>query len=181
MKTEVKKIVITGLLIGLGLLLPTFFHMFGAGTVMLPMHIPVLLCGLVCGMPYGAACGIILPLLSSAVTGMPPIFPTGLSMSLELCAYGLMCGLLYRRLGLNIYVSLVGSMLAGRVVKGIASAVLLGMANKPYGLVAFLTESFVVALPGIIIQIIFVPLIVMALQRAHLVEKPVRRLKPADA
>lgn len=172
MNTATKNLVTTGLFIGIGLILPSFFHMFGAGAVFLPLHIPVLICGLVCGMPYGAACGLILPLLSSLITGMPPIFPTAVAMALELCTYGFATGLLFRRLRLNIYVALVGSMLAGRAVSGIANAVLLGLAGKEYGLQAFLTTAFVTGLPGIILQVVFVPLIVLALIRLNVVQNP---------
>ena len=93
-----KNMITTALCIALGLVLPSAFHLVGAGSVFLPMHIPVLLCGLLCGWQYGAVCGGIVPLLSSVVTGMPPIFPTAPAMMLELCAYGCLTGLLYRQL-----------------------------------------------------------------------------------
>lgn len=175
MKTKpvnVKSLVISALLLALGLVLPSFFHLFGAGPVFLPMHLPVLICGLACGAPYGAACGLILPYLSSVLTGMPPLYPTAVSMSLELCTYGLVTGLLFQKLKQNLYVSLVVSMLCGRAVSGLANAVLLGMAGKPYGLATFLTASFVSGLPGILIQLIVVPVVVALLIKIRLVENP---------
>lgn len=171
-KSELKKLVISALLLALGLVLPTFFHLFGAGSVMLPMHIPVLICGLACGSPYGAACGLILPYLSSILTGMPPLYPVAVSMSLELCVYGLVTGLLFRGFKSNIYVALVGGMLCGRAISGVANAILMGVAGKPYGLTAFLTSSFVTGLPGIIIQLIVVPVVVVLLIKIRLVENP---------
>ncbi len=179
MKVDTKKLVSTGLLIALGMVLPSFFHMFGAGTVMLPMHIPVLICGLACGMPYGAACGVILPLLSSVTTGMPPIFPTAPAMAFELCTYGLICGLLFYKARMNIYVSLLGGMLAGRVVSGIANAILMGVADRPYGVESFLMAAFVTGLPGIIIQLVFVPVIVLLLIKARIVQGPEKRIRSA--
>lgn len=165
MKNHTKQLVTAALCTALGLLLPTVFHMFGgAGPAFLPMHIPILLCGLLCGWQYGVLCGIVVPLLSSLLTGMPALYPTGLAMCLELACYGAVSGLLYGKWG--IYPSLISAMLAGRAVSGCANAILLGMAGKAYGLGAFLSASFAVALPGILIQLIFIPAIVKLLERA---------------
>lgn len=171
-QTKTKNLIIAAFCLALGLVLPGAFHAIGAGTVFLPMHIPVLLCGLLCGWQYGAAVGFVVPLLSSVLTGMPPIFPVAPAMMLELCAYGLLTGLLYHRFKQNLYVALVGAMLGGRVVSGLANALFMGMADKPYGLTAFLSGAFVTALPGIVLQLVAVPLLVVALQRAGLVRNP---------
>ena len=167
-----KSLVGTGLCIALGVILPQIFHMIGAGTVFLPMHIPVLLCGLCFGPLAGLICGAVTPLLSSVLTGMPPIFPVGVSMVFELAAYGAFSGFLYRRLKLNLYLSLIASMLGGRVVSGIASAVFYGIAGKAYGLQIFLTASFVTGFPGIVLQIVFVPLLVYALEKGRVILRP---------
>ena len=161
----------TALCIALGLVLPVFFHMIGAGFAFLPMHIPVLLCGLLFGWQYGAICGLIVPLLSSLLTGMPPIFPTAVAMMLELCAYGLLAGLFYRRLYWNVYLALIAAMLSGRVVSGIANALLLGLAGKPYGFAAFLSADFVEVVPGIVVQIVLLPVIVLAMERAKIFKR----------
>lgn len=171
-RNQTKNLVVAALCLALGILLPQVFHVFGAGSAFLPMHIPVLLCGLLCGWQYGALCGFIVPLLSSLFTGMPPIFPTALAMMMELCAYGALTGLLYRKIKWNVYFSLISSMLAGRAVSGIANAVFWGIAGKAYGFSAFLTTSFVTAVPGIIIQLVAVPLIVICLEKAGLMESP---------
>lgn len=122
----------------------------------------------------GLACGVVTPLLSSVITGMPPIFPTAIAMMFELAAYGALTGFIYRKLNLNLYLSLIISMLGGRVVSGIASMILYGVAGSEYGLQIFLTGAFVTALPGIILQIVVVPVLVMALEKAKVIEKPVR-------
>jgi thiamine transporter ThiT len=159
------------LCIALGLVLPILFHMIGAGSVFLPMHIPVLLCGLLFGWQYGAVCGFIVPLLSSLLTGMPPIFPTAAAMMLELCAYGLLTGLFYQKLRWNVYPALLCAMLGGRIVSGVANAVFYGMADKSYGFAAFLSGAFVRAVPGIVIQIVVIPVIVLALEKANVIKR----------
>lgn len=175
-KTKTRNLILTALCLALGLVLPSAFHFIGAGPVFLPMHIPVILCGMLCGWQYGAACGFITPLLSSILTGMPPIFPTAPAMMLELCAYGCLSGLLYRRVKLNIYAALPLAMLGGRVVSGLANALFMGVANKPYGLSAFLSGAFVTAVPGILLQLIIIPLLVVSVQRAGLVSRPREQL-----
>lgn len=164
-RPHTRQLVTAALCAAMGLLLPSVFHLFGgAGPAFLPMHIPILLCGLLCGWQYGALCGAVVPLLSSAMTGMPVLYPTGVAMCFELTCYGAVSGLLYRRWG--VYPSLICAMLAGRAVSGCANAILLGLGGKTYALSAFLSTAFVVAVPGIIIQLIVLPAIVKLLERA---------------
>lgn len=167
-----KKLVIAGLFTALGVILPIFFHAIpNAGSIFLPMHLPVLLCGLLCGWYYGAACGILAPLLSSLITGMPPaaMLP---SMLCELLVYGLLTGLLFSRirtgkLAVDLYCSLIGAMIGGRLVAGLLNALIFRAGN--YSLSIWVTASFVTALPGIIIQLVAVPIIVLSLYQAKLV------------
>ncbi len=166
-----RNLVFTALCIALGLLLPTVFHAFGGGSQFLPMHLPVLLCGFLCGWPWGAVCGLLTPLLSSLLTQMPPLFPTAPAMMLELCTYGILTSIFYRRLRWNVYLSLLAAMLGGRIVSGLANTVLMGMSGAPYGFEMFLTASFVTALPGIIIQIVVIPLLVLALQKSEFLRR----------
>ena len=169
---KTKPLVLAALFLALGVVFPQLFHAIGAGPVFLPMHIPVLLCGLICGWQYGGICGLVVPLLSSLLAGMPPLWPTCPSMMLELCAYGLLTGLLYRKLRLNVYAALVAAMLGGRVVSGLANALFMGLADKPYGFSAFLSGAFATALPGIVVQLVLVPLLVLGLQKATLIQPP---------
>lgn len=139
------------------------------GSALCPMHIPVLLCGFLCGPAYAAAIGAVAPLLRFALFGMPPIFPTGVAMCFELAAYGFVSGWLYRRLPrsrASIYAALIAAMLAGRVVWGAVRAVLSGVGASPFTWAAFLSGAFTTAIPGIIVHIILIPIIVMALERA---------------
>lgn len=168
MKKSTVNLTGAALCMALGLVLPIFFHMIGAGSAFLPMHIPILLCGLLFGWQYGAVCGLIVPLLSSLLTGMPPIYPTAVAMMFELCAYGALTGLFYRRLRWNVYPALIVAMLGGRAVSGAANAVLMNVAGKPYGMAVFLAGAFVNAVPGIIIQVVLIPILVLALERTRL-------------
>lgn len=171
---RIKQLVFAALCAALGILLPSLFHMFGqaAGVMLLPMHLPVLLCGFLCGWQYGGICGFLVPLLASLITGKPPLYPTALAMAAELCAYGLLTGLLYKRC--NLYLSLLGAMLGGRIVNGVMNALLSMAAGQVYtaeSFEVFLTGAFVTALPGIVIQLILIPMLVVVLQKAGLAEK----------
>ena len=161
----------TALCMALGLILPIMFHMLGAGSAFLPMHIPVLLCGLLFGWQYGAVCGFIVPFLSALLTGMPPLFPIGTAMMFELCAYGVLTGLFYQNLHWNIYPSLICTMLCGRVISGIANAAFMGIAGKAYGFTAFISASFITSLPGIVIQVVIIPLIILSLEKARVINR----------
>jgi len=174
-KKYIWEMVIAALCVALGVVLPVAFHGIpNAGSVLLPMHLPVLLCGLLCGPAYGLACGILTPLLSSLITGMPPaaVLP---SMICELAVYGFIAGLLIILVHTgsqiaNVYISLVGAMLIGRVIYGVVNA-LIFQAGK-YSMQTWLTASFVTALPGIIIQLVLLPLVVLALRKAKLAFQP---------
>lgn len=143
------------------------------GSALSPMHIPVLLAGFLCGPWWAAAVGAVAPLLRFALFGMPPIFPTGVAMCFELAGYGLVSGLLYRKLPkkpVSVYVSLLAAMLAGRVVWGIVRVLLSGVAGEPFTWAAFMAGAFVNAVPGIIVHIALIPVIVLALRKAGFIE-----------
>ncbi|KGR77637.1 ECF transporter S component [Ureibacillus manganicus] len=168
MNNVIRNIVFTSLCIAIGLLLPQFIKIIpvmNIGAVLLPMHIPVLICGILCGWRFGVICGATLPILAYVLTGMPPIFPIGISMMFELATYGLLTGLLYELTKGKIYISLIGAMIGGRLVMGIANTILFNFAGNAFGWMAFISSAFITALPGIIIQLIIIPVIIMALQR----------------
>jgi thiamine transporter ThiT len=175
--SPVKKLVFTAACVALCVVLPLAFHTIpNAGTVFLPMHIPVLLCGLVCGWPYGLVTGLMGPMLSSIITGMPPaaMLP---SMMVECGVYGLVTGLMmkYIRTGKllpDLYISMLTAMALGRVVSGLAKALIFTPGTAPF---AWVTTSLVAGIPGIVIQLVLMPLVIFALTRARLI--PVRYLK----
>ncbi len=173
MTSTTKKITFAGMFLALALLLPFLTGQIPQiGNALSPMHIPVLLCGFVCGGPLGLVVGFIAPLLRYMLFGMPPIFPTGIAMAFELAIYGLAAGLLYKRLPKKtpyIYVSLILSMIIGRIVWGAAMFVIsLLVTDVQFGLSAFLAGAFIKALPGIILHIVLIPVIVIALKKAKL-------------
>jgi len=142
------------------------------GNMLSPMHIPVLLAGYLCGPWWAMAVGFIAPLLRFLLFGMPYILPTGLAMCFELLTYGLVSGLLYRALPKKVgyvYLSLVVSMLAGRIVWGIASLVIYGVMGNPFTWAIFFAGAFVNAVPGIIVHIVIIPILVLALRRARII------------
>jgi thiamine transporter ThiT len=168
----VKRLCLAAMFLAIGLVLPLFTGQIKEiGDSLLPMHLPVFLCGLICGWKYGGAVGLILPFLRSVTFGMPPLYPNAVWMALELATYGLVIGLLFSRKKeysrVYLLVCLVISMLSGRVVWGVTKAVLLGVAGKPFGLEAFLVGGFADAVPGLILQFILIPLIMEVVYRSR--------------
>lgn len=158
------KTAVSGLLLAVALLLPFVTGQIPTiGNMLLPMHIPVLLCGFICGAPYGAAVGLLAPLMRSLIFGMPILFPTAVTMAFELCAYGLVAGLLYsllpKRSGYT-YLALIISMLVGRGVWGLASLAVYSLMGSVFPLSMFISDAFSKAIPGIIIQLILIPILV---------------------
>ena len=171
--SRIKKLVLTAVCSALCVIVPMAFHAIpNAGQVFLPMHIPVLLCGMLCSWPYGLACGLIGPALSSLITGMPlPAVLPG--MLVECAVYGCASGVLLRyirtgKLYADLYLSLVPAMLLGRVISGIVKGLIL---TPGLSLSAWATASFVTALPGIAIQLVLVPALLLGLERAKLIPK----------
>lgn len=142
------------------------------GAMLCPLHIPVLLCGFICGWPWGLAVGFIAPLLRSLILGMPPLFPTAVCMAFELAAYGAVAGLMHKILPRKkpcIYVSLLTAMVAGRVIWGAAMFVCMGLNGGSFTFAAFLAGAFTNAIPGIIVQIILIPILVMILDNPKVI------------
>jgi len=161
MNFKTSDLVKASLFLALGLILPFIFHATGLpGQVFLPMHIPVLLCGFILGPQYGVMVGMVTPLLSSLLTGMPPLFPIGFAMIFELGTYGLVGGYFYKNRKVNVYVSLIISMILGRFISGIIKYLLMVGTSKVFVLKGFLIVSFVTCIWGIVIQIILIPFIV---------------------
>lgn len=167
---QTKRMVLSALFMALGIVLPFLTGQIQQiGNMLLPMHIPVLLCGFICGWQYGLAVGFITPLLRSVLFGMPPLMPTAAAMAVELAVYGLVTGILYRKLPKKtpyLYVSLLCAMIAGRIAWGIAGIPLFGMAGNGFSAQIFLSGALLNAIPGIILQIVLIPVIMMALSRA---------------
>lgn len=172
---SIRNLVLAALMLALAYILPNFTgNIPQIGSMLLPMHLPTILCGFLCGGPWGAAVGFLAPLMRSLILTMPPMYPTAIAMAFEMAAYGLVSGLLYRRLPKNlagIYTALIGAMVCGRVVWGIVTALLL-LNGEGFTLAAFIAGAFTNAIPGIILQLVAIPVVVLALQKAKLIAQP---------
>ena len=136
------------------------------GSMLCPMHIPVLICGFICGLPWGLAVGFVAPILRSLTLGMPPLFPVAVCMAFELAAYGAVAGLMHKILPRKkpfIYLSLLCAMLAGRLVWGASMFICMGINGGGFTLAAFFAGAITEAIPGIIVQIVLIPIIVIVL------------------
>lgn len=167
---QLLKMILAALFLALAYILPFLTGQIPqVGAMLCPMHIPVLLCGFICGWPWGLAVGLVAPLFRSLTLGMPPLFPTALCMALELATYGAMAGWMHKLLPRKkpfIYCSLLVAMIAGRLVWGVAMFACMGLSGGNFTFAAFLAGAFINALPGIILQIVLIPILVMVLDHA---------------
>ena len=169
----IKNLVLAAMFMALGLVLPFLTGQIPqVGNMMLPMHLPVLLCGLICGWQYGGMVGFVLPLLRHALFTMPPM-PVSAAMAFELATYGAVVGFLYARSRwqcvVALYRCLIAAMIAGRLVWAAVRVVMVGLANVPFTWQIFLADAFVTAIPGIILQLIVIPAVMVAMDRTGLV------------
>ena len=173
MKNMIKKMVLAAFFLALGLILPFFTGQIPEiGSMLLPMHIPVLICGFVCGWRYGLLVGFITPLFRSFLFTMPPV-PTAIGMAFELATYGTVTGILYRKLQKSqhrIYISLLVAMIAGRIVWGVVSLIIYGVQQTAFTWQMFLAGSLLNAIPGIILQIVLIPILMLALEKSGVIK-----------
>ena len=156
---KIKKLVLSAMFLAIGIVLPLLTSQIKEiGDTLLPMHLVIMLCGLVCGAKYGLVAGFILPFLRSVIFSMPPMYPNAVWMAFELATYGFVIGLLWNRFK-KIYPALIVSMLSGRIVWAVAKTILLGLKGKAFTFEMFLVGGFVDAIPGIILQLVLIPLI----------------------
>ncbi len=171
---SIKNMTLSAMFVAIGVVLPFFTGQIPRiGNMLLPMHIPVFLCGLICGWQYGAIVGFVLPLFRSVLFSMPVMFPTAAAMAFELMTYGLAAGLLYGRSKwqcvIALYRSLLIAMLSGRIVWGFVQMIFLGLGGNRFTWKAFMAGAFLNAIPGIILQLVFIPAAMVALNRTGLV------------
>lgn len=169
MKTTTKKLAYSGIFLAAALLLPFLTGQLPQiGSMLSPMHLPVLLCGFVCGWQWGLAVGFVAPALRFVLFGMPPIFPTGVAMMFELAVYGVLAGLLYRALPKktsSLYAALAVAMVGGRVMWGIVRFAISGVTGVAFGWQMFVAGAFTGAIPGIILQLAVIPPLVLAIKK----------------
>lgn len=175
MSEKTKKLTLSALFIALGLVLPILTGQLKAlGNAFLPMHLPVLLCGLIVGPFYGLLVGLILPILRHFTFGMPPLYPTAIAMSFELATYGFVVGFVYKnsrwKCIIALYESLIIAMIAGRIVWGITTMILLGINGQAFTWQMFMAGAFFNSIPGIVFQLIFIPSLMLSLHETGLVQ-----------
>lgn len=180
----VTKLSLSAMFLALGMLLPFVTGQIQViGSMLLPMHLPIFLCGLICGWKYGLAVGLILPILRSFTFGMPPLFPQATAMAVELAVYGLVSGWVYSHSRWQciyaLYKSLIAAMLAGRLAYGLVMTLIMAANGQAYSLQIFLTSTIVSGLPGIILQLILIPAVMILLNRTGLVR--FRKSEPASS
>ncbi len=169
---QIRRMTFSAVCLALALVLPFLTGQIPEiGKALSPMHIPVLLCGFLCGWPWGMAVGFIAPLLRSVLFGMPAMFPGAVAMAFELAVYGILSGWLYSHLphtAVSLYATLLISMIGGRVVWGIVRLILAGLSGNGFTWALFLSGAVTGAIPGIILHIVLIPILVYALERAGL-------------
>ena len=171
--STIKKLCLCAICTALCYVLPVAFHPLSVGTLLSPMHIPVLLCGLICGWPYGLFCGAAGPILSHLLSGMPAAAML-VTMIPELCAYGICTGLLMKwirtgKLYADLYLSLIPAMLLGRIVGGVVRAVVYLSSAQAYSVSLWASSYLLGTLPGIILHLILLPAVVLVLMKARLI------------
>lgn len=170
-----KNLTLSSMFIAVGIVLPFFTGQIPQiGNMMLPMHLPVFFCGLICGWQWGALVGFILPLMRSFMFSVPIFYPAAIAMAFELMTYGAVSGFLYNRSKwqciVALYRSLIAAMISGRFIWAAAEIVLLGVRGNVFTVEMFISSAFITAIPGIIIQLVFIPAIMVALDRTGLVK-----------
>lgn len=170
----IQKMILAALFLALAYVLPFLTGQIPEiGSMLCPMHIPVLLCGFICGWPWGLAVGFAAPLLRSVTLGMPMIFPQAVCMAFELATYGAVAGMMHKLLPRKkayIYGSLLTAMIAGRLVWGAAMYVCMGLKGASFPFAAFLAGAVSNAAPGIVVQIVLIPVIVMLLDSVKILK-----------
>lgn len=180
----IKKLALSAMFIAIGFLLPFLTGQIPEiGKALLPMHIPVFLCALICGWQYGLAVGAVLPLMRSLILSTPPLYPMAIAMTFELAAYGLMSGFIYGKASkkclVSLYLAMLAAMLGGRIVWGISEVILLGIRGNTFTFSAFISGAVTTAIPGIILQLILIPAIMLALGKTGIIDFHARAEKQA--
>ncbi len=185
-RKPVLDLTLSAMFLAAGLLLPFLTGQIKQiGNMLLPMHIPVILCGLICGWKYGLGVGFVTPLLRSLIFTRPAMYPDAIAMAFELATYGLVVGLLYTRSRwkciISLYRSMIAAMIAGRIVWGVAEIFLLGLGENGFTWEMFMAGAFLKAFPGIILQLVFIPAMMLVLNKTGLVKFSKHHKKHAES
>lgn len=173
---KIQNIALSAMFLSLCLVLPFLTGQIKEiGNMLLPIHFPVMLCGLICGPQYGLLVGLIAPIMRSMLFSMPMLYPTAIAMAFELGTYGFVIGFIFSKSKWHciksLYKSMIIAMISGRLIWGIAQVILLGIQSKGFTLTAFITASILNAIPGIILQLVLIPTIMLLLKKTHFSHK----------
>jgi len=167
-KSNIKEMTIAAMCLAIAMLLPFLTGQIPTiGAMLSPMHIPVLLCAFFVNWKWAALVGFTAPLLRFAIFSMPPM-PFGIAMAFEMATYGLVVSLMYNALPkkkINIYVALITGMILGRIVWGAARLVIAGVTQSAFTWQLFIGGALLEAIPGIVLQLVLIPIIVMAVKK----------------
>ncbi len=180
LSNSIKRLTLTAMFLAIGMILPFFFGQIPQiGSMLLPMHIPVFLCAFICGWQYGVPMAIVLPLIRSFLFSRPNLYPEAIAIAFEMAIYALVAGLLYNssswRCLRSLYRSLIISMVAGRVVRAIAQLSLLGIKGAPFSFSGFFSAVIIAGIPGIILQLMIIPAVMVMCKKTKLVHFETRR------
>ena len=171
---NIKKLVSASICLALAMVLPFLTGQIPQiGSALSPMHIPILICGFICGWRYGMLVGFIAPILRFFLFGMPPIFPIGIAMAFELAVYGMAAGLIYNTLkktNKNIYITLISSMFIGRIMWGLTRFIIAKLFSLDFTFKVFLSGAFISAVPGIVLHILLIPPVIIALKKSGIMK-----------
>ncbi|MDZ7332476.1 MAG: hypothetical protein ONB31_10905 [candidate division KSB1 bacterium] len=169
MKTATQQITITGLFIALCVIVPFVFHLAGLGMIFLPMFLPILLAGFIIRFPLAMLVGILGPIVSSVLTGMPPLFPTAVSMMVEGMAAAGLASFLFQARKMPLWLVLPLAVVAERIVRVAMIFSILPLFGLPAR--EWSIAEITLTLPGVALQLFLVPMVLFMLWRANVIKR----------
>lgn len=174
-ESSLKKLIFSAFFLAMGFILPMLIGQIPTiGKALLPMHIPIFLCGMICDCKYGALIGFILPILRSLLFSVPVMYPTAIAVAFEMACYGLTVGLIYgfskKKSIFSIYVSMIIAMILGRIVRCFAEILLLNLQGNSFIWKTFATGVILNSLPGILLQLIVIPIVMLTLKHYKIID-----------
>jgi hypothetical protein len=163
-RSELRQIPLAALFAALGVVLPPIFHVFGLGSTFLPMFLPVMLGSMLLSWKFALVLAIFAPLTSWLLTGMPPLVPPILPLMLaELVLLALICSVLHVHLQRSVWFTLLIAIIADRLL--LFFMVTFAASWLSLDPAVFSIALVVSGLPGIVLQLLVIPLALKLLQQ----------------
>lgn len=169
MKITTRQITLASLFIALCVIVPFLFHLVGLGMIFLPMFLPILLAGFLIDFRFAWLVGSLGPLTSSLATGMPPFFPTAISMAAEGMVAAGVASFLFHTPKKSLWLALPVAIVAERITRVIMILLIFpifGLPAKEWSIVELITT-----LPGVVLQLILIPLVLFMFWRFKIIER----------